>query len=757
MNKLSQEKNNSQKRSFRWLEGILLVLVLCIAVLRLSFIETPQNNVQNALLPTTPRGMSLLLSSVLFIAAISGLLLQILQGQWRPGWGVIIGWILFSLAAGLSAGFAASDKRAAMTEGFTLVVPMLAAIVLFRWLDSNRRIDVVLWVILSMGCAAVYVSADQYLDSNQKVVEDYQRNPQRQLQMLGIEPNSLAQFQYEHRLHSKDIRGFLTTSNSTGTFLLAGIFIAAGFLVDTFRNRKDDAGFAARLVVLILILLVLAAGLGIGQSRGALAAGGLSAVLFIVLVCFGRQFWRCRWLILMFLLLAFVGVWVIATAYGLKHNRLPGPNAMYVRWQYWVGAVKMAAEHPLGIGGGNFGTFYPLYKIPAAPETVSDPHNIILSILCQFGPLGLLGFLLAVFMPLWRGIKNTFENPAVTIPPDKPTKAVSFGVLVAVTATLLFARPFVSEGGLLGETSLIRQSVFVVMYLLPAFFFVCSFGLLWATGKETPSSSSRQGLAAGLICAVVGILIHNLIDFALFEPGVWTVFWILIALIMAIHSSPERSISTSKPVHFLLSAIFLVVALVALYLCVWVPVRAGTQFQAGLKDYDNSSPYFQQAAQIDPFDPDPLLYEAQFYLSRIESSQIKKEEHLTQAAAFSQQARRRNPHNYAYSELLSGICIDQSKVNKENEKEYLESAYQAGMEAGRLYPGSDRIAFDLGMLAERMGQPQKAIEHFCWAAEIEDQYRKQFSEMYPDYPLCSRLGQNRYEYAKNYIQKEYKP
>jgi hypothetical protein len=72
------------------------------------------------------------------------------------------------------------------------------------------------------------------------MVEDYRQNPGRHLRMLGIEPNSLAQFQYEHRLHSK-IFGLLTTSNSTGTFLLAGIFIAAGLMADAIRHRRNDS------------------------------------------------------------------------------------------------------------------------------------------------------------------------------------------------------------------------------------------------------------------------------------------------------------------------------------------------------------------------------------------------------------------------------------------------------------------------------------------------------------------------------------
>jgi hypothetical protein len=64
---MSTKKTNDYRNTvFRWLEGILLVIVLCVAVVRLSFIELPHNSMQNALLATTPRGISLLLSGVIF-------------------------------------------------------------------------------------------------------------------------------------------------------------------------------------------------------------------------------------------------------------------------------------------------------------------------------------------------------------------------------------------------------------------------------------------------------------------------------------------------------------------------------------------------------------------------------------------------------------------------------------------------------------------------------------------------------------------
>jgi len=327
--------------------------------------------------------------------------------------------------------------------------------------------------------------------------------------------------------------------------------------------------------------------------------------------------------------------------------------------------------------------------------------------------------------------------------PNKPDKIIALGVMVCTTTTLLWIRPLVSEGGILGDTAIVRQSVFIVMYLIPAFWFIFPFGLLWATGQELPSGNSRDGLAIGIFCAVAAILVHNLIDFALFEPGIWTMFWILIALILSIRAWPTPSVSCPKFTWIVPPA----VCVITLYLFVWIPVRAGVQFQEGLRNFNDPTRFFQQAAQTDPLDPDPCVYMARWQ----ESSQTKKPNHLIEALTLQQQARQRDPYNFIYSKSLSDIYVYLSESQNENTAPHLESAYQAAMEAQRLYPGSDRIAYNLGVLAEKMNQPQKAAEHFRQAVEIEDQYRKQFNEMYPNYPLCSRLGQGRYEYATKHI------
>ena len=117
---------------------------------------------------------------------------------------------------------------------------------------------------------------------------------------------------------------------------------------------------------------------------------------------------------------------------------------MLVRWQYWHASARMYADHPLaGVGPGNFANFYTHYKPAEALESVADPHNFPLGILTQYGPIGLVGFLAMILVPLWRIIS---PNPVSSSSSPKAQPEPAFGILavsflIVVSAALLFIRP----------------------------------------------------------------------------------------------------------------------------------------------------------------------------------------------------------------------------------------------------------------------------------------------------------------------------
>ena len=103
---------------------------------------------------------------------------------------------------------------------------------------------------------------------------------------------------------------------------------------------------------------------------------------------------------------------------------------MLVRWQYWRASVEMYRDFfPNGVGPGNFATFYTRYKPPAALETVSDPHNFLLSLLTQYGLIGFIGFITLFFIPLSKVLNTRL------VPSENNTANLGYQTRLEVSAT----------------------------------------------------------------------------------------------------------------------------------------------------------------------------------------------------------------------------------------------------------------------------------------------------------------------------------
>jgi O-antigen ligase len=89
----------------------------------------------------------------------------------------------------------------------------------------------------------------------------------------------------------------------------------------------------------------------------------------------------------------------------------------YVRVGYWIAAVKTAAQHPLGVGVGNFPFYYPQYA-PLSPRyeylsQLADSHNLLLEAAAETGLLGaalLLTFVLVLLISGFQIALTTTET-----------------------------------------------------------------------------------------------------------------------------------------------------------------------------------------------------------------------------------------------------------------------------------------------------------------------------------------------------------
>ncbi len=739
-------------------ESALLFLCLAVLALRGTYTEGPA--VQTLTLPggLTDALYSLMLSGVLGLALLLWFVRQVWQGRvtYRVT-GLEVGLILFLIAAVVSA-FGASDKRLAINHVVMLSGPLLSALLLVQILTRNSRIWVVFLVIGALGVVSAYQCAEQFLVSNKILIEQYAREPELLLRPLGIEPGSFQHFLFEHRLYGRGIRGFFTTSNSAASFSILAFFAAVALLLGRSTPSVDEKPRPRSRWFPMAAAGIILAGLLLTQSKGGILAFFAAAVALVILLLAHRRIAahrRAVWIVsTVAILLVSLAAGYGIVSYGLRHGRLPGGNSMLVRWQYWRASVEMYADHAVtGVGPGNFGQYYTHYKPGSAPESVSDPHSFPLSLLTQYGPLGLLGFLLLVGIPIYRHSLAAADSSA--LPDDGESgRRVVFGILLSLCATLLLIRPILIPTTGQGDMGLMLYEI-VALYVAPVAAFLIGFLLVGAPLKGNPVGPDGAGLRMGgpaLGCAIAGVLLHNLIDFALFEPGIWTTLWTVMACLIAIGHArrPLRPVTLHAGKTFktvgLLSAVVLVVAYVAF---IWAPVydvTAGIQRSRqaiATGQYSRAHLALDTASAADPLSPEAPGMHGRLYLQQAQEAPIATAAHLEEAMQRFQVAISRDPADYKNYERAGDVATLAGRYSE---------AYEWYEKAGRRYPGSGRLQLRLAQTAEQLGQPTAALGHYRRTVEIEDAFRRQFEEMYPTREnVVSRLGQDNYDLARRRI------
>lgn len=735
----------------RWLsaaDAAVLVVIAAVAAVRAMFTETPHIEPMGRGMPLSNEAISLLLSSVLLAMPVVWLVLRGAAGRlcWRQ-----IGWTIAAAAfcaAGLVGAAFASDQRAALTDIATLASGLAAGVVAVQLLDSREKIRLLLWLLLAVGAAAAYACYEKMAESNEQLIAEYEKNPDAMLRQFGIERGSLEQWQYEHRLHSKDVSGFLTTSNSAGSFFLLAVFAGVGLCIEAYRARGHEETRVA-LVCTGLVTAVSLAGLLMTQSKGAIGAFVLIIPLLAVCTLWGKTLWKYRVILTITAAVCAVAAVAAMIAYGQRHGRLPGGNSMLVRWQYWTASTRMAADYPLlGVGGGNFAAHYMRYKNPAAPETVADPHNWLLSILCRFGVLG-LAFFTATMAIAIRGQKTEDRGQMAE---GWKERFLWAGLLADVLAALLAMRPVVMQLTAYAGSSQEWGAAYLLLIVIPAGIVAMVFVLLRFAAKGDASlHRDNKKLTLAITCGLAAVLLHNLVDFALFEPGVWTWFWLLAAAGLSLAKYPcPAAISVNPKRRWLVPTAAITTYVIYIVVFVVPPVRRGALVAAAVRQPpQQATATLQRAVAVDTLSSDAAFFAGRlmlYYGGKM--SQTVDMEMIRDAEAFAKTAVARSRRDPRCRQLLADVLLTAAQhTNDTTAKLALrQAAYAALQEALQLYPGSDVMHYTAGVLAEELGQTEAALAYLKTALEIETAYRQQFKTMYPTQnEVISRLGPTNYQ------------
>jgi len=756
------------------IEYILLAFCLCVLALRTTFTEGP-----GALSPSLPSNIgdtsySLSVSAVLIFSCALWFMWNLYSNRFSYRvTGIEIGLCLLC-AASIAAGFAASDKRLAITNVVMIFTLPLTAILLVQILDTQTKIKLVLVVIAALGVVSACQGTYQFLITNQAMIDQYEEAPQTLLEPLGIEPGSLQQFLFEHRLFTRGIRGFFTTRNSAGCFALMASFAAIALIIDKLKSRgekqptikstKPPVKLGAKhlnpyLLTGGMVMIINICGLILTRSKGAIIASLFAAILFITYLYLGNWLKSHKKIIMIVCLLLVILCGWLVISYGLKHNRLPGGSGMLVRWQYWHASAKIYADHPLtGVGPGNFTHFYPRYKPAEALESVADPHNFLLNILTQYGPIGLAGFLAMILIPLWRVIFPThiIEDRRQKTE-DRRQKTIIF--LIVISAALLLIRPMILSEPT-ADTPELMIFIILTMYIAPVLTFIIGFLLLSTPlSKNLKSEIRNPKLYLSILwCAILGVLLHNLIDYAIFEPGVYTTFWAIMACLIAIDNQQNQRPPIALKANLLTKAIAAVVTLVVIgvYISfVWLPVSKSTAkiknaysaLSAG--QFIQAHDYLTAAAEEDLLNATSLNLNGRLYLQHYSQTTVP--------ASPQMQAGEKQLILLKKAEQCFRLAIDRNKANFKNYEKLstvyellgqTQEAYNWCFKAVQLYPNAGRLRFKLAKLAEQLSKTDIAIEQYRKTIEIEDSFRRQFKIMYPGRKeIVSRLGEEKYQFA----------
>ncbi|MGN6547992.1 MAG: O-antigen ligase family protein, partial [Aureliella sp.] len=317
----------------------------------------------------------------------------------------IVGWLAIS---SISATWLA-DGRAAW-NGFWHIAGLIVFGCLFSRLCRWPNVARVAAQLLVIGAMMLAVHAvHQYFVSMPEARARYEQDPERELAELGLDapPGSALRMQFESRLQSPEPLATFALTNSLAVVLSAALIFQAVVIIDGLRRRPQD--YLAIATSLLAWLFVGAACL-LTKSRTAFLSMGLIAILTAFVA------WRMRrastsehrrsrparvWIA--------VGVAGCVAAFAavvgvLSRDTLilsEAPKSVAFRLEYWQATSKMILDHPLvGVGLGNFQSYYPRYKLQTASETIADPHNWLFDIAacCSLLVLALVLISLAIVL-----------------------------------------------------------------------------------------------------------------------------------------------------------------------------------------------------------------------------------------------------------------------------------------------------------------------------------------------------------------------
>lgn len=432
----------------------------------------------------------------------------------------------------------------------------------------------------------------------------------RQLIEAGIPTEGSPLLLFKNRLmQSHEPFGPFALANTFGGLLAAWLMLGLGVgLFGDASQKRSPTIYLWLLPILVCLYLTNSRTAWAGTVVG-LTIGGLMLINPRLRSPMLRH-WLFPAASLLFSLIGIAGLWLITQ----DQHVIPGPlKSLSYRAEYWIGTWRLLAMMPwLGAGLGQFRDRYLAFKLPESSEEIADPHNLLLDVWANGGPIGLAG-LLGLIAVMWQSLWRTSREPVAPQSPSSatagPLSRMSWIVPGLAAFVLVIAAQLCSQGwdDLVDRLMIFAGVWFVVAWLLPQRFANC--------GEQS---------VAGLVAAAV-LTVHLLGAGGIAMPAVTQLGLLLIA--WGITPAREDSAAAASRSLFPWPALACVTSLLLLagcFLTSWRPVSARKHWIAAgdfqwmaKRNVDQAEQDYRRAERADPWSSEPWqrLGELEFSLA----------------------------------------------------------------------------------------------------------------------------------------------
>jgi O-antigen ligase len=340
-------------------------------------------------------------------------------------------------------------------------------------------------------------------------------------------PGSFPAVQFEHKLITGEQSAYFNSANTLASVGVLLLFAAAGLGVQRSLDDRDPRWLA-------LTGVAVAAGgwiLLVARSKTSIVTPVVGVSVLVAWWWFGDHVRRRATVAYWSTLAALGSIGVAVIGHGLYHHGLfPGhfSNSLDFRWKYWTASAGVYREHPLvGVGWANFGGSYLAHRVPEAAEEIKDPHNFLVRFATELGVVGLLlavGWLLRL---AWEVTRPAGDAAPASADPPARVGIVGWVACLGIGMSVLAAVDFTNP---LDALVLLMQPVLMLLAIVLG-------GIVGS--MRSPDDRAADDRPGPWVFATIAVglgmfLLHNLIDFAWFEPGAMFAFMTLAGAVQGV-------------------------------------------------------------------------------------------------------------------------------------------------------------------------------------------------------------------------------